>query len=53
MFLNRKLTYQVQFPNTIADLNCEYVILQTLPAAVFISTDELDDLQRLKMVKNC
>lgn len=31
-------------------MNCEYMIAQQLPAAVYISTDELDDLQRFKMV---
>ncbi|XP_034479570.1 uncharacterized protein LOC117785586 isoform X2 [Drosophila innubila] len=48
--MHRKLKYQVQFPDSIVNMNCEYVILQPLPAAVFISTDELDDLQRLKML---
>ncbi|KAH8297281.1 hypothetical protein KR044_010069, partial [Drosophila immigrans] len=46
----RKLQYNVQFDDSIVNLNCKYALLQSLPAAVFISTDELDDLQRLKML---
>ncbi|KAM8713026.1 hypothetical protein ACLKA7_013355 [Drosophila subpalustris] len=48
--MHRKLNYHVQFANTIVNMHCEYMLLQPLPAAVFISTDELDDLQRLKML---
>ncbi|KAL7735903.1 hypothetical protein ACLKA6_002353 [Drosophila palustris] len=48
--MHRKLNYHVQFANTIVNMRCEYMLLQPLPAAVFISTDELDDLQRLKML---
>lgn len=48
--MHRKLMYNVQFPNSIVNIDCEYILLQPLPSAVFISTDELDDLQRLKML---
>ncbi|XP_034111278.1 phosphatidylinositol-glycan biosynthesis class X protein [Drosophila albomicans] len=48
--MHRNLKYNVQFADSIINVNCEYAILQSLPAAVFISTDELDDLQRLKML---
>ncbi|XP_032590708.1 uncharacterized protein LOC116805045 isoform X2 [Drosophila grimshawi] len=31
-------------------MNCEYMLAQQLPAAVYVSTDELDDLQRMEML---
>ncbi|XP_002004205.2 uncharacterized protein LOC6578290 [Drosophila mojavensis] len=48
--MHRKLKYTIEFAEAIANLNCEYMIAQQLPAAVYISTDELDDLQRFKML---
>ncbi|XP_034651454.1 phosphatidylinositol-glycan biosynthesis class X protein [Drosophila subobscura] len=46
--MHRTLTYRVQFDYPLAGKDCDYMLLQPLPAAVYISTDELDDLQRLK-----
>ncbi|XP_064547820.1 uncharacterized protein PIG-X [Drosophila montana] len=48
--MHRKLKYTVQFEKTLAGSNCEYMLAQPLPAAVYVSTDELDGLQRLKML---
>ncbi|EDW58764.2 uncharacterized protein PIG-X [Drosophila virilis] len=48
--MHRKLKYTVQFDNTFANSNCVYMLAQPLPAAVYVSTDELDGLQRLKML---
>ncbi|KAH8284563.1 hypothetical protein KR018_004295, partial [Drosophila ironensis] len=44
----RTLSYRLRFDYHLVGKECEYVLLQTLPASVYISTDELDDLQRLK-----
>ncbi|XP_030560318.1 uncharacterized protein LOC115762292 isoform X2 [Drosophila novamexicana] len=49
--MHRKLKYTVQFDKTpLAGSNCQYMLAQPLPAAVYVSTDELDGLQRLKML---
>lgn len=50
IFGNRKLKYHMQFDRSFVGSSCQYVLSQPLPAAVYISTDELDDLQRLLMV---
>ncbi|XP_016993700.2 phosphatidylinositol-glycan biosynthesis class X protein [Drosophila takahashii] len=46
--LHRTLTYRLRFDYPLVGKDCEYTLLQELPASVYISTDELDDLQRLK-----
>ncbi|XP_068145498.1 phosphatidylinositol-glycan biosynthesis class X protein isoform X1 [Drosophila tropicalis] len=48
---HRSLTYSVQFDYPLAGQDCEYMLLQPLPAGVYISTDELDDLQRLRRLR--
>lgn len=50
IFGNRKLKYHLHFDSSFVGSNCQYVLSQPLPAAIYISTDELDDLQRLLMV---
>ncbi|XP_030382823.1 phosphatidylinositol-glycan biosynthesis class X protein [Scaptodrosophila lebanonensis] len=45
--MHRTITYTVQFHPSLVDKDCKYILKQSLPAAVFVSTDELDDLQRL------
>lgn len=47
---DRKIVYTVQFNDSMAGSKCEYVLKQTLPAAMYVSTDELKDLRRLKKV---
>lgn len=51
MYSYRTLTYRLRFDYPLVGKDCEYVLLQPLPASVYISTDELDDLQRLKRVR--
>ncbi|XP_033156137.1 uncharacterized protein LOC117138277 isoform X2 [Drosophila mauritiana] len=46
--MHRTLNYRLRFDIPLVGKDCEYVLLQDLPASVYISTDELDDLQRLK-----
>ncbi|EDV37810.2 uncharacterized protein Dana_GF19764 [Drosophila ananassae] len=46
--MHRTLSYRIRFDYSLVGLDCEYVLLQSLPASVYISTDELDDLRRLK-----
>ncbi|KAM7345498.1 phosphatidylinositol glycan anchor biosynthesis class X [Cochliomyia hominivorax] len=46
--LHRNLIYTVQFDYPLAGKECEYVLRQHLPASVYVSVDQLDDLQRLK-----
>ncbi|KAH8372666.1 hypothetical protein KR009_002383 [Drosophila setifemur] len=48
MFSYRTITYRLRFDYPLVGKDCGYVLLQPLPASVYISTDELDDLQRLK-----
>ncbi|XP_037949074.1 phosphatidylinositol-glycan biosynthesis class X protein [Teleopsis dalmanni] len=44
---HRNLKYNIQFEQPLADEACEYMLQQFLPAAVYVSKDQLDDLQRL------
>ncbi|ALC42740.1 CG30381, partial [Drosophila busckii] len=44
----RKLMYTLQFDYPPASMNCEFILSQPLPAGVYISTDELQELERLK-----
>ncbi|XP_016943320.3 phosphatidylinositol-glycan biosynthesis class X protein [Drosophila suzukii] len=46
--MHRSLTYRLRFDYPLVGKGCEYALLQAFPASVYISTDELDDLQRLK-----
>ncbi|XP_036331719.1 uncharacterized protein LOC118743259 [Rhagoletis pomonella] len=45
--MHRELFYLVQFANSLSDKKCEYILEQQLPAGVYISVDQLDDLKRL------
>ncbi|KAI8118959.1 hypothetical protein FF38_10221 [Lucilia cuprina] len=45
---HRYLIYTVQFDYPLAGKECEYVLKQHLPASVYVSVDQLDDLKRLK-----
>ncbi|XP_013116284.1 phosphatidylinositol-glycan biosynthesis class X protein [Stomoxys calcitrans] len=45
---HRDLIYTVQFDYPLAGKNCEYILQQSLPASVYISVDQLDDLVRKK-----
>uniref|UniRef100_A0A1A9ZAV2 Phosphatidylinositol-glycan biosynthesis class X protein n=1 Tax=Glossina pallidipes TaxID=7398 RepID=A0A1A9ZAV2_GLOPL len=49
--LHRKIVYTVHFNDAMAG-TCEYVLKQTLPAAMYVSTDELKDLRRLKKLNS-
>lgn len=44
------IIYSVQFDYPLAGKECEYILRQHLPAAVYVSVDQLDDLKRLKKV---
>ncbi|XP_039227137.1 uncharacterized protein LOC6528498 isoform X2 [Drosophila yakuba] len=46
--MHRTLNYRLRFDIPLVGKDCEYALLQDFPASVYISTDELDDLQRLK-----
>ncbi|CAD7014721.1 uncharacterized protein LOC101458718 [Ceratitis capitata] len=46
--MHREIIYTVQFADTLIDKNCQYVLEQLLPAGVYISVDQLDELKRLK-----
>uniref|UniRef100_F3YDB9 Phosphatidylinositol-glycan biosynthesis class X protein n=3 Tax=Drosophila melanogaster TaxID=7227 RepID=F3YDB9_DROME len=46
--MHRTLNYRLRFDIPLVGKDCEYALVQDLPASVYISTDELDDLQRLK-----
>ncbi|XP_075169566.1 phosphatidylinositol glycan anchor biosynthesis class X [Haematobia irritans] len=45
---HRDLIYTVQFDYPLAGKNCDYILKQTLPASVYISVDQLEDLSRKK-----
>ncbi|XP_067630096.1 uncharacterized protein PIG-X isoform X1 [Eurosta solidaginis] len=46
--LHRELSYSVQFSDILHGKDCEYILEQLLPAGVYISVDQLNDLKRLK-----
>lgn len=46
--MHRDLIYNVQFTNALTDKSCDYILEQLLPAGVYISVDQLDDLKRLQ-----
>ncbi|XP_037888726.1 uncharacterized protein LOC119637025 [Glossina fuscipes] len=46
--LHRKIVYTVHFNDSMVGSKCEYVLKQRLPATMYVSTDELKDLRRLK-----
>uniref|UniRef100_A0A1A9WGL8 Phosphatidylinositol-glycan biosynthesis class X protein n=1 Tax=Glossina brevipalpis TaxID=37001 RepID=A0A1A9WGL8_9MUSC len=45
--LHRKIAYIVRFNDSLVGAKCEYILKQNLPAAVYVNTDELEDLKRL------
>lgn len=45
----RELQYRLGFAG-FGRQSCEFILVQNLPAAVFVNTDQLDDLKRLKKV---
>lgn len=45
---HRDLQYTIEFDYPLAGKDCELYIEQTLPAAVYVNVDQLDDLKRLK-----
>lgn len=47
---HREILYQLSFVGPLDKSNCEFMLVQNLPASVFVNTDELNDLKRLKQV---
>ncbi|KAL9917700.1 phosphatidylinositol glycan anchor biosynthesis class X [Glossina fuscipes fuscipes] len=50
--LHRKIVYTVHFNDSMVGSKCEYVLKQRLPATMYVSTDELKDLRRLKKLNS-
>lgn len=46
----RELQYRLGFAGFTRQ-NCEFMLVQNLPASIFVNTDQLNDLKRLKKVK--
>uniref|UniRef100_A0A336LUD1 Phosphatidylinositol-glycan biosynthesis class X protein n=1 Tax=Culicoides sonorensis TaxID=179676 RepID=A0A336LUD1_CULSO len=47
---HRELQYRLGFGGFMRQ-SCEFILVQNLPAAVFVNTDQLNDLKRLKKIE--
>lgn len=49
---HRELQYQLSFAGeSLSKRTCEFMLVQNLAASVFVNTDELNDLKRLKQIE--